>query len=120
MDTLLKYWPVLLVILNGLAAWAAWSLSQAVKGEIAVAVAKLEKADKSLEGDVAAVETRTTRIEGRMDNVEKDILDLPTKADIARVEGQVKSVGDAVAGAADGVKRLEGYFLHRGVESVNA
>lgn len=118
MEALLKYWPVLLFPLNLLTAWAAWSLRQMTKNEIAVAVSALQAKDTAICEDVDDHDTKINRLLDKVEEIEKDILDLPTKADIARLEGEVRGVGNQVSAAAAGVGRLEAYFLQRGVEKV--
>ena len=117
-DALLKFWPVLLFPLNLLTAWAAWSLRQMTKNEVAAAVAALRRKDEEICDEVDDHDTKITKLEGRVEHIEDDIAELPTKADIARLEGDVKEVGSAVRAVQSGVGRLEGYFLNRGVEKV--
>lgn len=118
MEAFLKFWPILLFPLNLLTAWAAWSLRQLAKSEIAAAVATLQAKDEAICEDVDEHDTKITKLEGRVEHIERDIENLPTKADIARLEGDVKEVGSAVRAVQSGVGRLEGYFLTRGVENV--
>jgi len=112
----IKYWPVALFLLNLLTAWVAWSLRQLAKNEIAVAVSKLQARDEALDSTVDGHGTRITRVEGRVDEIEKDILNLPSKADLARVEGRVDAVGREVSSVGAGVSRIENFFLAKGVE----
>lgn len=116
MEKLLQYWPVLLVALNAFTAWGAWSLRQLAKNEIAASEGRLGVQIKGLATDLDAQDTRMTKIEGRVAEAERDISNLPTKADLARVEGEVKAVGRTVDAANEGIRRLEGFFLERGVE----
>ncbi|MDP1617328.1 DUF2730 family protein [Phenylobacterium sp.] len=118
MDHLIKYLPLALFLLNALTVWACWSLRQLAKSEIAEAVAALRAKDEAICEDVDEHDTKITRLEGQVERIERDIENLPTKADIARLEGDVKEVGSAVRAVQSGVGRLEGYFLTRGVENV--
>lgn len=126
MDAILKYWPMIgtfvAVAANGFMLWVAWSLRQFAKTEVErivkEAVAPLRQADVATDQALDGVESRVTRVEGAVEALRGDIGDLPTKADLARVEGEIKTVGQAVDAAANGIGRLEGYFLSKGVDRV--
>jgi len=115
-EELLKYWPIAVFLLNLLTVWACWSLRQLAKIEIAAAVRSLSQKDEEICGEVDEHDTKITKLEGRVEHIEDDIAELPTKADIARLEGDVREVGSAVRAVQSGVGRLEGYFLSKGVE----
>ena len=128
---LIKYWPVALFVVQGAFLWLAWSVRQMLKNEIAAEVTALKAADqailttlkaddKAMAEDVRQLDTRATKVESRLDGIEHDIQHLPTKADIARLEERVESVGNDVSGARQGIGRLESYFLSRGVEAVRS
>lgn len=114
----MKYWPVALFILNGLAVWACWSLRQLAKAEIAAVMEKLQSKDAEIAGVVDAHDTRLTKLDARMEHVEGEVQKLPTKADIERLQGAVNSVGQEVEAANAGIKRIEGFFLAKGVERI--
>lgn len=124
MDAILKYWPMIgtfvAVGANGVMLWVAWSLRQFAKNEVErivkEAVTALRQSDLHTDQAVDAIESRVTRMEGAIETLRGDIGDLPTKADLARVEGEIKVVGQAVDAAANGIGRLEGYFLTKGVD----
>lgn len=126
MDAILKYWPMIgtfvAVGANGFMLWVAWTLRQFAKTEVErivkEAVAALRQSDAATDLALDGVESRVTKVEGAVEALRGDIADLPTKADLARVEGEIKVVGQAVDAAANGIGRLEGYFLTRGVEKV--
>lgn len=135
MNTLIKYWPVI-GFFGGLAAnammvWIAWSLRQFAKNEVGRSMAsladrleaadsglatRLEAADEKTDAKVDELETRMTKVEGSITGVRRDIGNLPTKADIARVEGEIKAVGAQATATNEGIRRLEGYWLEKGVE----
>lgn len=120
MRTALNYWPIVVFVLNLGILWICWSLRQLaiseVKKLVDAAVASLSQADSEAEAAIDDHETRITRAEKDVEAIRQDIAKLPTKADLARVEGEVKSVGTQVQGARAGIERIEGYFLAKGVE----
>lgn len=118
MSDLLKYWPVALFVLNVLTAWAAWSLRQLAKEEIGKLAEKLQAKDGELAEEIDGHDTRLTQLDGRVGHIEGEIQKLPTKADIERLEGRVNSVGTEVGTVHAGVKRIEGFFLAKGVERI--
>lgn len=126
MEALLKYWPIIGsfvgLLFNAFIAWVCWTLRQYAKEEVtrivAEAVKLLQLVDASAANRLDAVEDRVLTVEGRTDGIAADIAELPTKADIARLEGEIKYVGGAVEAAAGGISRIEGFFLQRGVEKV--
>lgn len=126
MSTFLKFWPLALTLINFCSLWVAWSLRQMAKNEIervvAIAVKALQDRDaaisaevKEVEGDLDELDTAVTKLSGRVEGIEHDIAQLPTKADIRGLEEQVKAVDGNVAQAQRGIDRIEGYFLQRGV-----
>lgn len=123
MAEVLKYWPVALFALNLVAAWACWSLRQLARSEVRqivdAAVAALAKTGEEIADEVDDHGDRILKVEGRIDTLDKVVAGLPTKADLARVEGEVRAVGVDAAATKAGVDRLEGYFLQRGVERVS-
>jgi len=117
--TLLKYWPLLTVPVNLFVLWICWSMRQFTKNEVQAIVAGATKpiveAAEGLASRVAAHHDTIMRHDGQIEEIRADIRDLPTKADLARVEGEIRTVADAVAAASAGISRLENYFLERGV-----
>ncbi|MCX7586554.1 hypothetical protein [Phenylobacterium sp. 58.2.17] len=122
MSELLKYWPVALFVLNGLTLWFCWSLRQLAKTEVQTlvsqATAPITASVDKLADKVSGQHDQIQRHEGRLDGLDDDIAQLPTKADLARVEGEIGKVGDKVGQALGGIGRLEGYFLKEGVEAL--
>jgi hypothetical protein len=104
------YWPIAATALQGLLVWVAWSLRQVAKAEIAAVDTKFT--DKFDDHDV-----RIQGVESRMATAEGDIKELPTKEDLARIEGEVKGVGIKVSTANAGIQRIENFFLQRGVDA---
>lgn len=124
MKALLPYWPMistfLSLLISGLAVWVCWSIRQFAKTEV-------ERITASSETRLAAaIREQETRVDGHHDRIGEaehsireirdDISNLPTKADLARVEGEIRSVGNEVGAANRGITRIEGFFLAKGVE----
>lgn len=122
MSELLKYWPVALFVFNGLTVWFCWSFRQLARTEVQTrvseATAPIAAHVEKLTTKVSLHHDQIQRHEGRLDGLDDDIAQLPTKADLARVEGEVSKVGDKVGQALGGIGRLEGYFLKEGVEAL--
>lgn len=120
MRTALNYWPIVVFVLNLGILWICWSLRQLaiteVKKLVDAAVASLTRVDEQAEAAIDDHETRLTRAEKDVEAIRQDIAKLPTKADLARLEGEVKSVGTQVQGAKAGIDRIEQFFLAKGVE----
>lgn len=121
LDALAKFGPMALVLfINAVTAWAAWSMRQFAKTEIHKivdeAVRKLTQRDADIAKDVQTHGDRILLNEASIGEIRADIQDLPTKADVARIEGEVKGVSNQVGVAIGGIQRLEGYFLREGVE----
>jgi hypothetical protein len=68
--------------------------------------------------EAKALLKRMGEAENRISACEIRMEDLPTQADIARLESEIKGVGTQVGAANAGIDRLEGYFLQRGVQNV--
>ena len=109
---LLPYWPVFSFLLNALVALVLLAATLKMR-EVARSEAKA--ATDPIVADVDALETRVTEHNGRIGVLEKDVLNLPTKEDIARVEGKVEAGSREIGAVARGVGRIEGYFLEAGV-----
>jgi predicted nucleic acid-binding Zn-ribbon protein len=118
--SLVEYWPIIVVALQAVTAWAAWSLRTLAKKEIvetvALSEARTARETARLDARVDEHGDRLLRAESGLTEARKDIESLPTKADIARLEGQVAGVGREVKSAADGIHRLEVFFIQKGVE----
>lgn len=116
----MKYWPIAALVIQALTAWACWSLRQLATSEVKklvdAAVASLSRADQEAEAALDDHETRITVLTKDVEAIRHDIAQLPTKADHARLEGEVKSVGTQVQRTAAGIERIESYFLAKGVE----
>ncbi len=121
----LAYWPVLVVAIQMLLAVLVFWVDARTERKITSSLKPVENRLQTAESDIIAarddIEELPTkvdiaRLEGRMDEAERAIVNLPTKADLARVEGEVKGVGNQVQNVAAGIQRLEGYHLQRGFE----
>ena len=119
MAEVLKYWPVALFAMNLVAAWACWSLRQLARSEVRqivdAAVASLTKTGEEIAEEVDDHGDRILKVEVRVDALADDIAQLPTKADLARVEGEMKGMAMTASATKSAVDRIEGYFLERGV-----
>ena len=101
-DLFVDYWPAIhSVALAGLGV-VAWWVDARTKEKIDAAVNPLK--------------LQLAALSSRVDEVEADVDGLPSKADLARVEGEVQAINREVRIANAGIERLEGYFLQRGVE----
>lgn len=121
MTALLKYWPLVNLPLSFFVAWICWSLRELAKAEVRTIVAQA----------ITPVDERATKLTARVDDhhdkltthgsqieeIRTDIRDLPTKTDLAHLQGEIRGVGSEVQAANAGIKRIEGYFLERGVRS---
>lgn len=114
MEQLLKYWPVLGFVIQGLALWAVWSMRQLTATAIAAAKKESHDRDLILDKRIDDEATRITELNGQVDAHATAIEDLPTMADLARVEGEVKVVGAKLDAANGGIRRLEDFFLAKG------
>lgn len=118
----MKYWPIAALAIQILTAWICWSLRQLatteVKKMVDGAVAALTRADEEAEATLDHHGTRLTKVEKDVEGLHADVASLPTKADLAEVRGEVKTVSSKVDGARAGIDRIEGYFLAKGVERV--
>jgi predicted secreted Zn-dependent protease len=108
---IMPFWPVLSFLLNGLIGVVVCAgilkMREVARAEVKVAV-------DPIIGDVADHETRIIVHEGRITELEKDVLNLPTKQDIARVEGKVEASARELGGVAQGVRRLETFAMQQG------
>lgn len=122
MKALMTYWPIAALFIQVFTVWVCWSLRQLAKTEVGVIVKAVD--DKQtlvtnrLDERADAHHDRIVVAEGHIKELRDDITNLPTKADIASLAGEVKKVGGEVVAANAGIQRLEGFFLKRGVESV--
>lgn len=119
MKDLIKYWPIALFIFQCGLAWVIWSLRQVHQGDLAQTRETLRADDSRIEGEVRKLNSLHGKLEGRITAIERQVAELPTKADIARLEERVAGVGRGVENVDEAVLRLEGYFLRRGVEGVD-
>lgn len=109
LEFLLKYSQLVSAIgVVLLAVLALWVDARADK--------KIAAAVEPVETKLAELEKRVIEHEVRLDDVEGDVDNLPTKADLARVEGEVKGAHREAAAAAKGVERIEHMLMERGME----
>ncbi len=122
MAAFLKFWPVIAFVAQLGMLWIAWSLRQLAKTEVTKVVSeaegRLNAKDDHMDGRLDEHHDRIMKVEARTAELADDIGRLPTKEDMARLEGEVKAVGREAAATNAGVARLEGYFLKRGVDGV--
>jgi hypothetical protein len=116
----MKYWPIAALAIQLVTAWICWSLRQLatteVKKLVDAAVASLTRVDDEAEVILDDHETRITVLTKDVEAIRADIADLPTKADLAKVEGKVDTVSAKLDGTRAGIDRIEGFFLAKGVE----
>lgn len=121
MSILLKYWPIALFVTNLVLVWICWSLRQLAQAEVRALVSA------AADPIITSAEALKTRVDEHHDRlnlqgshiaeIRSDIEGLPSKADLVRVEGEIRTVGQAVASANAGIARIEGYFIERGIGS---
>lgn len=116
MKQLIEYGPFLGLAVQAVALWFMWSMRQLSTAAIAAAEAKSKSRDEDLDNRIDHEATRITELVGRVTAAESDIRNLPTKEDLARVEGEVKVGNSKIDTANAGIDRLEGYLLQRGLE----
>lgn len=114
MEELLKYWPIAGLAVQGAVLWFVWSMRQVATDAVKKADEASRDRDHALDNRIDAEAQRLTALNGRVDAVENEVGELPTKADLARVEGQVGVVDAKIDMANRGIERLEGYFLSKG------
>ena len=95
MDEFLKYWPVALVIGNGLGWWVMWSLSRKFVGAEACAICRRE-------------------IDGRLHSLEVQARDIPDAAvmqdirdGLADVAGALREQSAKISGLESLIERVE-------------
>lgn len=123
LEALTKLWPTLvLVALNIISTWLAWSMRQFAKNEVQrivnEAVQALEAEDARSAASIREHGDRILIAEGQLTDIRKDIHELPTKQDLERVSGAVGAVDAKVTSAIGGITRIESFFLAKGVERV--
>lgn len=120
----LKFWPLIHVVASVVILWICWSLRQLAIAEVnkivSAAVAGLEKSDEKTETAVKGHEGRISDVEHRVGSLEEDIRELPTKADLKALEGELKVVGKAVEQVHRGVSRIEDHFMEEGMKGAKS
>ncbi len=123
MDLFWKLLPYLLsVSFSAFMAWVCWSLRQLAKSEVTkivdAAVAKLSEKDEAICEDVEDHGERLTKVEAAVNHIEDKLDDLPSKADLEVVRGEVRAVsatlvstGEQLKACAAGIHRIEGHFI---------
>jgi hypothetical protein len=94
-DAVLKYWPIIFVVLQAASLWITWTLRQLARTEVKAivdaAVADLKKADRDLGAAHETLRGEAEQHHTRLTVVEEAIKGLPTRADMEKL-------GDAIAG----------------------
>ncbi|MBI1407312.1 MAG: DUF2730 family protein [Caulobacter sp.] len=102
--TLSQSIPIACAVISALCAvFVAWRASRWRESDEA----------QKLIARVGAVEGRMTKAEGRLDGIDEKFDDLPTEADIARLEGEIGTVKELCRAAAAGVARIETFMMQR-------
>lgn len=109
MKLFLEYWTVIVVLLQVAAVAITWWMKALAEREVERKVA-IERER------ITATDKRVATSEGHIAELKRDVLNLPTKADIARLEGEVRAATREIGAANAGIERIEGYFIARGVE----
>lgn len=101
MDSILKYWPIILFALNFLALWVAWSARRVIpnKEEIEKRLAEQDKAIIRLEEAMKRAPTHS------------DIKELSSR--IEALHGDLQSVVGSLTGIRRAVDLMNEYLLNR-------
>lgn len=116
METVLKYWPLILFGLNVVALWGSWSVTRGIPSHA------------NVQAVAASVIALKTNIEGRMTEQDKTIARLdeavkhaPTHTDIKELSKRIEELhGDLkeVVGSLTGIRRavdlMNEYLLNKG------
>jgi poly-D-alanine transfer protein DltD len=118
-EILAKYQAVFLLAFNAFIAWCCWTLREVAKTEVNKAVeeakAALTAQHTRLLEKVEVHHDTLGRHGAQIEEIRADIKDLPTKADLEQIRGEIRTVGKDAASSSAGVLRIESYFLERGV-----
>ncbi len=80
------------------------------------AASKVDAAVAPVKADVAVLTNRVNAFEIRLTEAEDDIDGLPSKADLEKVLSEARAAHSEGAAANAGIRRIESFFLQRGVE----
>lgn len=74
---------------------------------------RLDEAQAALAGRVRDLESKTELMEQKVQALEEDVQNLPTRADFARLEGEIKTTCKIADRTEQSVKRIEGFLMER-------
>lgn len=87
---------------------------------IVVAIFKVGRANPqdtgTLAGSIETIKREVRDVESRVGHIEQSVRGMATKADIERVEAKIDGHRELADRTASGVKRLEDFFLDRGIK----
>lgn len=110
---LMQFWPVILFVVQGAVAWAVWSAKRAVRETVDQAEQRLEAKHDALASMIGGHESRLGQHDTSIRALQDHVRDLPNKADLERIAGQVNAVQAIGARTEEAVKRIEGYMMEK-------
>lgn len=120
MDFLLKYWPLFqfagLALLAALMFWIDLRSAKRAESAVDPVKADLRALDSRFAAQVAGLDKQISAVAARVDEAEGDIEGLPTKADLANVLSEARAAHNEASAANAGIRRIENFFLERGVK----
>ncbi|MDR1656146.1 MAG: DUF2730 domain-containing protein [Deltaproteobacteria bacterium] len=101
-ESILKYWPVLVVFASLISSWVAWSARKQFVSHRDLGASEVKTGKR-----IGAVENRVMALEQDMAVIRTKLDNLPTKADIAKVELAVSNVSGDLKGISASLKAME-------------
>ncbi|MEW5687219.1 MAG: DUF2730 family protein [Pseudomonadota bacterium] len=109
MKSVLAVWPVIVFLAQVLGILlVVWVDNRARK--------RVDDTADPMKADIRDLQTRMTKAEVHVTDLEADVEKMPTKADLERVMGEVKGAHREATAAANGIQRLEQMLMTRGME----
>ncbi|WP_439471324.1 hypothetical protein [Brevundimonas sp.] len=105
MKELLPYFSLAIAVIA--CALSAWTAVRAGRW-------RNSEAHAALLGRVGSLESWKTLTDQKLTGIESDLSELPTAADLARLEGEIKRTISIAERTEKAVDRLHGYLMERG------
>lgn len=100
---LMKYWPLVFILINGLFLWVSWSFKKGIVTHV-----DLEKVTDSVDRLNDELDHRVKQIEDRVLVVEQDLKHAPDNDDLKKLTAQISQLHSEisqVAGGMEGIRR---------------